>query len=338
MFDRDSAFSMEIRDPGDPEDKSPIAQMLTIGNELLIFKETSIHRGLPADRIDPDRSDLSTRHSSEILYSVGAANSFVARMILQFKNMIALSISQTARKNEITQHVWEANKLLLECEKAFYHIYKHTMELMPKCNDIVEAHKKKLAIPALPKIPDLETHVRDFLINGKKFLVSAYRLLHLFYEMPVKEREEAHFNEHRGWIKTKLGEEHPICKLLEADEPWIRVIAECSNAVRHEEKGLKLEIQNFALQPGNKIASAGWRYDLTKKKLGRQDDYTDLISDLDAGIYNMLTFYEEVLVLCLQDELKKGNNQLEILRIPKEKINPKCPILYEVHWGYSASP
>jgi len=41
-------------------------------------------------------------------------------MILQFKDMIALSIPQTARKNEITQHVWEANKLLLECEKAFY--------------------------------------------------------------------------------------------------------------------------------------------------------------------------------------------------------------------------
>ena len=50
---------MEIRDPNDPEDKSPIVQMLTIGNELLLFKESSIHRALTADTIDPEKNDLT---------------------------------------------------------------------------------------------------------------------------------------------------------------------------------------------------------------------------------------------------------------------------------------
>ena len=327
---------MEIRDPGDPEDKSPIVQMLTIGNEMLFFKETSIHRALTADTIDPEKSDLNTRHSSEILYSVGAANSFVARMILQFRDMIGLAIAQTARENEVIQHVWEANKLLLECEKAYYHIYKHTVELIPKCDEIVEANKNRSTIPAMPKVPDLETHISDFLINGKKFLVAAYKLLQFFYQMPMNGRNEAHFNEHRDWIKVKLGEEHPMCKTLESDEPWIRLIAECSNAVRHTETGLKLEVKNFALNPGNKISSPAWRYDLTKKGLGRQDDYTDLIFDLDARIYNMLTFFEEVLLLCLQEKLI--GTPLTIFRIPKEKINPKCPIVYEVNLSSSTSP
>lgn len=336
MFDRNSPFSMEIRDPRDPEDKSPIVQMLTIGNELLVFKESSIHRALTADTIDPEKSDPNTRHSSEILYSVGAANLLVARMILQFKDMIGLAISQTARENEVIQHVWEANKLLLECEKAFYHIYKHMMELMPKCDEIVEVNKNKSAIPAMPKVPDLETHVSDFLINGKKFLVAAYRLLELFYQMPMDGTNEARFDKHRVWIEARLGKEHPIYKTLESAEPWVRLIAECSNAVRHKETGLKLEIQNFALNPGNKISSPGWRYDLTKKGLERQNDYTDLISDLDVGIYNMLTFFEEVLLLCLQSELK--DTALMIFRIPNEKINSKCPIAYEVNLRSSASP
>lgn len=333
MFDRNSAFSVEIRDPNDPDDRSPVVQMIAIGNDLLLFKESSIHRVLTADTIDPKKSDLTTRHSSEILYSVGAANSFVARMILQFKNMIGLAISQTARRNELVEHVWEANKLLLECEKAYFHIYKHTMELMPKCDEIVEAHKKKLAIPAMPKIPDLETHVSGFLINGKKFLVATYKLLHLFHRMPMNGKNEAHFDKHRAWLNVKLGDDHSISKILEDNESWVRLIAECSNAVRHEENGLRLEVQNFSLQPGNKIASAGWRYDLTKKGLGRQNGYTDLISDLDAMIYNMLTFFEEVLLLCLQDELKSDPNKLAIFRIPKEKVNPKYPILYEINWS-----
>ena len=169
MFDRDSAFSMEIRDPNDPDDNSPIVQMLTIGDELIIFKETSIHKGLTADTIDPEKSDMSTRHSHELLYSVGASNSFVARMILQFRDMIGLAVPDVSRVNELIQHVWEANKLLLECEKAYYHIYKHTIDLMPTCDEIIEAHKNKSAIPAMPKVPDLRTHVSDFLINGKKF-------------------------------------------------------------------------------------------------------------------------------------------------------------------------
>ena len=63
MFDRNSAFSMEVRDPNDPEDKSPIVQMVTIGNEMLLFKETSIHRALTADTIDPEKSDLAMKSS-----------------------------------------------------------------------------------------------------------------------------------------------------------------------------------------------------------------------------------------------------------------------------------
>jgi hypothetical protein len=142
-------------------------------------------------------------------------------------------------------------------------------------------------------------------------------------------RNEAHFDKHRAWIKANLGEEHSIYKTLEADEPWVRLIAECSNAVRHEETGLKLEVENFALKPGNKIAPPAWRYDLTKKGLERQDHYTDLIHDLDVRIYNMLTFFEEILVLCLQDELK-DHKIFTIFRRTKEQINPKCPIVYEV--------
>ena len=145
-------------------------------------------------------------------------------------------------------------------------------------------------------------------------------------------RNEAYFDKHRDWIKKKLGEEHPIYKILASDEAWVRMIAECSNAVRHEEKGLKVEVENFSLKPGNKIASPGWRYDLTKKGLERQEHCSDLIHDLEVLMNNMLAFYEDILLVCIQNKLKNDNGNFEIFRIPNEKINPKCPILYEVNW------
>ena len=159
----------------------------------------------------------------------------------------------------------------------------------------------------MPKIPDLEMHVRDFLINGKKFLVFAYRSLTIFHQLPMNGRNEAYFDKHRDWIKKKLGEEHPIYKILASDEAWVRMIAECSNAVRHEEKGLKVEVETFPLKPGNKIASPGWRYDLTKKGLERQEHCSDLIHDLEVLMNNMLAFFENILLVCIQNKLKNNN-------------------------------
>lgn len=327
MFDRDSAFSMPIRDPDNPTDESPLIQIVVIGDELLLFKESSIHRGLTADTIDPNKSDLTTRHSSEMLYSVGAANSFVARMILQFKDMIELLIPEIARQNELILHVWESNKLLLECEKAHYHIYKHTMDLLPKCDTIIQTYKSTPFVPALPQIPDLQTNVSYFLINGKRFLISAYKLLHLFYQMPMNEKQEAHFDAHRRWIKSKLGEDHPICKILTTDELWVRLISECSNAIRHDQPGLKVEVQNLTLNPGNKFSSAAWKYDLTKKGLTRQENYSDLVHDLGVLINNMLAFFEDILLHCLQNEV---NGSFTIVR--RANVDPKCPIVYEANW------
>ena len=321
---------MEIRDPDNPDDNSPIVQMLTIGNELIFFKETSIHKALTADTIDPQKSKMNTRHSHELLYSVGASNSFVARMILQFHDMIRLALPGGSNADDLIQRVWDDNKLLLECEKSFYHIFRHTIDLMPKCDEIIEAHKDKPSIPAMPKVPDLKTHVSDFLINGKKFLVAAHRLLNVFYDLPLNGNNEAHFGKHASWIKRNLGDNHPIYETLTANNRWIRLISECSNAIRHDEPGLRLEVKNFSLEAGNKFSAPAWRFDLTKKGLENQKHYTDLIYDLDVRIYNMLTFYEEILILCLKDELE-GNKLLDIFRINEDLINPKCPSLYEIN-------
>lgn len=329
MFRRDSAFSMEVRDPDDPEDKSPIVDAFVVGDEMLIFKTNGIYRNLTADTIDPSRSNPDTRHSIEKLYSVGTSNPFVARTILQFNEMLALAVRDQNRRAEIIRHVWHAATLLLECEKAQHHIYSHALELLPKCNQIIEVHKTKVSIPALPKIPDLRTHVSDFLINGKKFLVATYKLLNLFYAMPIDGNNEAHFNKHREWICKKLSADHQIHKLIKSDESWIRLISECSNAVRHEEDGLRIQIENFSLKPGNKFSGPAWRFDLTKKKMGRQEEYTDLIYDMDVHMQNMLTFFEEILLLCVQDEIKTSNF-LATYKNEEDQVRADRPIVYWV--------
>jgi len=90
-----------------------------------------------------------------------------------------------------------------------------------------------------------------------------------------------------------------------------------------------VEVKNFILNPGNKCSAPAWRYDLTKKKIGVQHEFSDLIIDFDIFLKNLLTFFEDMLCLCIGDELKK-QNFLSLYRIPDEEIRSDCPVVYRV--------
>ncbi len=270
MFNRDSAISFEIKDPDDPAQEHRISSILTLGGQLLIFSHIGIFQVLTADTIDPIKASPDTRHSYEKIYSVGTNNGLVARTIIQFNEVLSLAIQSTQHKEALLLRVWDCTKLLLECEKSLYHIYKNTMDLMSKCDQIIEANKSKHSIPALPKVPDLNTHVSNFFMNGKRLLEETHRFLNEFFGMPYDEKTAAHFDRHRLWIKENLGEQHPIHQLLSDDEHWIRIVSECSNAIRHPENGQKVEVENISLKPGNKFSAPGWKYNLSKKNWVRR--------------------------------------------------------------------
>jgi len=329
-FNRSAAFSMEIRDPDGVSDDTGIAEMLTIDEQLLIFKSSAIFRGLPAETIDPKRQDLETRHSHEKLYSVGLSNSCVARMIIQFKEIIPLVIQKVALKDQLLCHVWRANKILLECEAAQYAIYRQVIDLGPKCDAIIESNKAKATIPALPKVEDLDKNVEHFLNNGKQFLVATFEILDIMHQMPFSGWTNTHFDEHRKWASNKFGSEDPICRLLEQSKDWIAHVAALRNAIQHSELGQRVELENITLKPGNKFSAPAWKYDLTKKGLGRQDEFTDLVMDLNGLLGGLLTLFEDLLIVCLKRDLDNSRSFLDIYRKHEEEVDRKCPTLYFV--------
>jgi hypothetical protein len=95
MFNRDSAISLEIKDPDDPDQEHHIKHMLSLEAQLLIFSITGIFRALTADTIDPERTHPDTRHSHEKIYSVGTSSGLVARTIIQFKETLDIAIQMT---------------------------------------------------------------------------------------------------------------------------------------------------------------------------------------------------------------------------------------------------
>ncbi len=328
MINRNNAFSMIIQDPEQANDISPILKFLSIGEDLIIFKTDGIYRMLTAEKIDPNATNLETKHSYEKLYSIGTSSPYVARIIIQFEKILNLISNEESNKREIITYLWNTNKLLLDSYMLVDTIIQQINPLSLKCDKIIEANKNKSDIPSLPKIPYLENQVRTFLNNSKLLLIEIFRSLHIFFNMPMSDRKCAHFDKHIKWLENTLGKEHPISNMLNHDITWIQILSESRNAIEHPNKGQKLYIYNFKLQPGNKFSQPTWSYDLTKK-LGIKSDPTDLANDLKVYIDNIFTLFEEIILLIISDKLKE-HKLLTLYKISEETIDKQCPINYQI--------
>lgn len=327
-FNRDDTFSISIKDLENANDDSKIIESIVIGDDLYIFKTTSIFRMLTAESIDPELDEPDTKHSYEKISDFGTESGYVARCILQAKKLLPFIIKDEESKNKVLEQLWELNLQLLNCKKVVCEIDLHYSNLIVKCNQIIIDNQSSSVIPPLPKIPELEEKVRVFLTNSKLTLIGIFKFLAEFYPLPIGDRTESHFNKHIKWFEENLSIDHEISKLLKADLEWIQLLSECRNAIEHSGDGQKIYITNFTLQPGNKFSTPCWTYDLTKK-LGFKNGPHYLLNDLDVFCSNMLHLLEDLIILVTQDRLST-HPVLAIYEVAETKINKECPIRYDI--------
>lgn len=328
-FSRNDAFSMSLTDPDNPQVEQKITSAITIGGELYIFSKSAVFRMLSADTLDPEVKHPESLHTYEKKYSIGSEKLIVARTILQFHDIFKFLPLSGMDQEKALSRLWRCCQRLLDCESASFFIYDNTMKLMPECDRLIELHKKTNSMPPLPKIPDIETYVSGFLFNGKLLLTEAFGFMHDFFGMPYNERNNAHFDKHVTWLRERFGENNSLSKMVSQDLQWIQILSECSNAVRHPEKGQRIEISNIGIRAGNKFSAPSWQYDLTKKALGRLPEHVDLVSDLNTYCNNLSSFLEQLLLVSI-DEIFKKTGRYAIYQHADHELNRDCPIKFYI--------
>lgn len=328
-FNRNKAFSMEIANPNS-EKADPINQAIELCGDLVTFHENSISEIIPASKIDPDNKEPDTRHSYQHRYQIGSNNPYIARTILQAKSILdSVKLRKGLEKTNIIDHIWECTKHLISCEEAYYGIYNETMKKMHECDRIITEAKNSSHIPSLPQVEDLEQRGVVFLGNGKRFLEKVHNLLSVFYHSP---NLESNFQAYREWAMKHLSTKKCLIGLLEENKDWIKMLAWYRNAldINHLEPDFKVKINNFKLHPGNKFSNPSWQYDFSREKDGTaQDNPSDIITDMDTFLKNMLTFFEALYLTCIKDNWDTNFN-FEIYRHKEENIRKECPVLFFV--------
>lgn len=326
MFKRSDAIDMKI---GDSEDTSGIVKVINIDDYVLIIKEKSIYKLLLAESIDIKNEFPDTRHSQEKLFNIGANSQIISRILIQSNELLEkLDVDKM-----ILNHIWDTNKNLINCYIALSYIKTEINRLTPECEKIIESNKAQRYIPALPQISELESKVHQFYNNAKLFLIKVFKLFQYFFYMPIAEKKEANFHNHIEWIKSQFGEHSGISKMLNDDSQWIRILSECRNAIEHPEEGQKLKVTNFSIQADNKFSQPLISYDLSKK-MNLKVERTLLYNELKINIENLTDFFEDILVVSI-NELLKDNKMLSIYKKKKDDINPLCQVFYEINLAES---
>lgn len=328
QFSRDRAFKMDLRSVA-AEDIGKITALINLDGKLISFTENRIVEIVPAENIDPENEQPQTRHSYQYIADIGSSNSYVARTIIQSKDILdSVILHKNIDKQAILDHVWKSTNLLLKCENSYYGIYKQVIDLMKKCDAIINEHKGKGSIPSLPQVANLEQSVESFLGNAKRFLEFTYALLNKFYGTP---NYEANFSSYRNWMMENKPECTKIIDALEQDKEWVQFISWSRNAldINHSRDGFKVTIENFKLYKGNKFSSPSWQYDFTERNGKKQKEPSDITVDMNIYMHNMTTFFEELFLLCIQDNWLNDYN-FEIYRKKDDEINKECPTAYFV--------
>jgi hypothetical protein len=326
-FRREAAFSMDLGG----EEANSVQELLHLNGTLYAFLSKKIYRIRTADDIDPQRTAPDTRQSYQEAYPIGCSNSFVARSIIQPKRLLdGLVLRSGLDQSKLLDAIWESVELLLLCENAHFRICNESIAVVEECDKIVEECKSNPTIPSLPQVNDLQEKVSSFLGNAKRFLEKTHRVLCFFYNCPDL---GSNFGAFRDWMVANRGASVAVIELLDGDHEWIRFIAHARNAlpINHSTEKFLLEVQNFRLEPGNKFSPSSWRYDLSARGGPVQDYWSDVVSDMDIHLHNMLTFFEELCALCILDNCDQSLPfQFTLYRIPNEQIREDCPVLYEV--------
>lgn len=327
-FDRNAAFSMNLANPNSAE-KDAVQSMMSLEGKLFCFSGKRISEILTAETIDPENEKPETRNSYRVIYQIGTENSFVARTIIQAKNILdSVILREGLEKQKILNHVWTCAKLLFKCEESYHKIFSETTELMHECNAIISQYKTGSHVPPLPQVEYLEQHVVAFLGSAKRFLEATHKLLCIFYGSPC---HESNFKLYREWMANNKPNQKEIRHLLEQDKDWIQFIAWSRNAldVNHSKPQFKVTIENFKFHKGNKFTNPCWSHDFREKTGEIKSEPSDIIIDMNIYITNMLTFFEEVFLICIQDNWD-NRYDFQLYKHTEKEVNMKCPCIYFV--------
>jgi len=315
---RDSAGSFEIRTP---DDDSPIREMISAGDRLLVIKGKGIYEVKLADQVDPERTNIATPNTIQRVIPYGADDPWVGAVVLTGHHLFQNSCSPTEVDGAL------AFALILEIagDIAGAHQleenYRKAEAVATENLDPAIRNDRSLIVPA---IGNVEPRCNEFLQRADHALRELFRLVRMFYSNVGS----------GGWesLKTKIDSQPQSIdnfpQFLANVLPFLQLIRNARNCVEHPRPEQRLIATDFSLDSRNVLLPP--MLDIIHPRMPQNKVpvgvfFKQTLQTLVAVVELMMVF------LCARHVKSFGGLTVQVIELPKDRRKST-----HVRYGYGA--
>lgn len=235
---RDSAFFMNIDDPDDP---SPLREIIPLSDMMLIVKDRSIWQVQLADAIDPERKNISIPNTRQKLMKRGVSDVLVCRTLLQAKHLLKAEF--LSRPSEPSQALLATVSFLQELDalQCKADNYSSGIDRLNKSFNGASARQKGLNLPA---VGDVRSQAKSFIQAADHTVKTLWQLVRTFEPtLPPGvnwQRLKSRFHDGDEGAKN-------LAKIVGALEGSFAFLRNTRNAVEHEKPRQRVIVQDYKL-------------------------------------------------------------------------------------------
>jgi hypothetical protein len=237
---RDSGGSFSINNP---DDATPIKEMFTLGDGLLIVTEKCTYRLQVADQIDPDRINPSLPHNvQQKLFDHGTSSELLCNTLLLAKVMF--------RKEFLKMEVDRAMQLTLDALGELVAMHDAVQDFRSAEQAALEKARrfpKQGRSLAIPSAGNVRTHCKTVMQKADHFAGALLSIARLFFT----DQRQMNWDDFHELVKASYGENDNFSKVMTLTTPLLKLVRNARDCLEHRNNGVT--ITDFALQPDGTI-------------------------------------------------------------------------------------
>lgn len=238
---RDSGGSFTLNNP---DDGTPIKEMVSLGKYLYLITEKCTYRVQMADQVDPERKNSALPPVfQQKLFDLGTDSELLRRTLMQARVLF--------RKEFLCIDPDKAMELTLEAlaELAALHEACESFAASEQAAiDKLEASPSKDRSQTVPAAGSVQTQCKAFAQKADHFAVKLMEIVRLFYP----EQKGRNWDDLQAMAKGRYGDSDPFCEVLNIAVPVLKLVRNTRDCLEHHLPGVV--VRDFEPEPDGGVA------------------------------------------------------------------------------------
>lgn len=283
-----------------PNNEGP-PELLLRGSGLFAVTSSKIIKIQDPDVIDPERLNPDAPWTQSIFLPHGKTDPFVARTILQSREMADIFLTTGSEEYRSFMDVsWEVLSSLVSIRMIRSRLEKQISEIAQQIDVNRSRYVEGMSPKPLPILEYYDIEFRSFVNEVRRVLTSISRLFEVLHDHEIP---NGHFHKALSWAGKKHGQDGLLYQMLEKDLKWIRVWVDVRIAIEHPKPDSYVETSNFSLEPNRRIRLPTWRFVHPDYDMDRPQNLLDVFG---ICVENILKFFEDLQIALLDEKLPKS--------------------------------